>query len=199
MDRLDPIPTTSVPPEETPGLLAVIQELNATPDLRSGLSRVAELLRDCVPYDNLSVLLLDDLGRELRYELSVGLPPEIAEHWRFGMGQGLVGTAAQTGRVVRVGDVREDRSRPAPFNGMIWTQTQEMESKQAKDDPTQDQWAQSLRVEIGQFQRRLSEIQDRIANPLYHLDQCPMPNNQRSPLQFFSYQRCAGTRSKLHL
>jgi sigma-B regulation protein RsbU (phosphoserine phosphatase) len=108
MDRLDRVPTLSVAPEEQPGLLAVIQELNAAPDLRTGLARVAELLRCCVPYDNLNVLLLDDLGRELHYELSVGLPPEIAEHWRFGMGQGLVGTAAQTGRVVRVGDVVED-------------------------------------------------------------------------------------------
>ena len=108
MDRLDPIPTPSVSPEATPGLLTVIQELNAAPDLRSGLARVAELLRDCIPYDNLNVLLLDDLGRELHYELSVGLPPEVAEHWRFGMGQGLVGTAAQTGRVVRVGDVGDD-------------------------------------------------------------------------------------------
>jgi phosphoserine phosphatase RsbU/P len=108
MNRLDRVPTPSLPPEETPGLLAVIQELNAAPDLRTGLARVAELLRDCVPYDNLNVLLLDDLGRELRYELSVGLPAEVAEHWRFGMGQGLVGTAAQTGRVVRVGDVGDD-------------------------------------------------------------------------------------------
>lgn len=108
MNRLDPLSTPAVAPEETPGLLVVIQELNAAPDLRTGLARVAELLRDCVPYDNLNVLLLDDLGRELRYELSVGLPAEIAEHWRFGMGQGLVGTAAQTGRVVRVGDVGDD-------------------------------------------------------------------------------------------
>jgi len=108
MAGLNPVATPSVAPEETPGLLAVIQELNAAPDLRSGLARVAELLRDCVPYDNLSVLLLDDLGRELRYEFSVGLPSEIAEHWRFGMGQGLVGTVAQTGRAVRVGDVGED-------------------------------------------------------------------------------------------
>lgn len=108
MDRLERVPTPSVAPEEMPGLLAVIQELNAAPDLRTGLARVADLLRCCVPYDNLNVLLLDDLGRELRYELSVGLPAEIAEHWRFGMGQGLVGTAAQTGRVVRVGDVGED-------------------------------------------------------------------------------------------
>lgn len=108
MSSLDRLPPPSVSPEETPGLLAVIQELNAAPDLRTGLARVAELLLCCVPYDNLSILLLDDLGRELRYELSVGLPPEIAEHWRFGMGQGLVGIAAQTGRVVCVGDVGED-------------------------------------------------------------------------------------------
>ena len=108
MTSLDRVSTHALSPEEIPGLLTVIQELNAAPDLRDGLARVAEILRCCIPYDNLNVLLLDDLGRELHYELSVGLPPEIAEHWRFGMGQGLVGTAAQTGRAVRVGDVGED-------------------------------------------------------------------------------------------
>ena len=43
----------------TPDLLAVIQELNAAPDLKSGLERVAEMVRQVIRYDNLSVLLLD--------------------------------------------------------------------------------------------------------------------------------------------
>jgi sigma-B regulation protein RsbU (phosphoserine phosphatase) len=91
-----------------PDLLAVLQELNAAPDLKSGLERVAELIRRVIRYDNLSVLLLDELGRELRYVIAVGAPPDIAEHWRFGMGQGIVGTVAQTKRPLRVGDVRQE-------------------------------------------------------------------------------------------
>jgi len=116
MDKLETLPpvTTPLPPSApfqetaTLDLLAVIQELNAAPDLRSGLERVAEMVRQVICYDNLSVLLLDEMGRELRYALAVGGPAEIAEHWRFGMGQGIVGTVAQTRRPLRVGDVRTD-------------------------------------------------------------------------------------------
>jgi phosphoserine phosphatase RsbU/P len=103
------LPLSAAPEEAAaPDLLAVIQELNAAPDLKSGLERVAEMVRQVVRYDNLSVLLLDEMGRELRYALAVGGPAEIAEHWRFGMGQGIVGTVAQTRRPLRVGDVQKD-------------------------------------------------------------------------------------------
>lgn len=101
-------PCDGLPGEMTSCLLAAIQELNGASDLRSGLQRVADLLQNALQHDYFSVLLLDDLGRELRYELAQGLPPEVAEHWRFGMGQGLVGTVAKTGMAVRVGDVLED-------------------------------------------------------------------------------------------
>jgi sigma-B regulation protein RsbU (phosphoserine phosphatase) len=103
--------TPSVAPADgaaTFALLAAIQELNAAPDLRTGLTRLAELLRESIPYDNLSILLLDELGRELRFEIAVGAPAEVAEHWRFGMGQGIVGTVAQTRRPLRVEDVEKD-------------------------------------------------------------------------------------------
>lgn len=89
-------------------LLSVTQELNATDDLSSGLERFAEALAEYVPYDTLGVLLFDELGRELRFELAIGYPPEVAEHWRFGPGQGLVGTAASTGNALRVDDVGSD-------------------------------------------------------------------------------------------
>lgn len=109
---MDQLATSPLPPdapsEATLALLAVIQELQAAPDLRTGLARVAEPLRGSLGYDNLSVLLLDELGRELRFELAVGLPQEVAEHWRFGLGQGIVGTVAREGRPLRVGDVLED-------------------------------------------------------------------------------------------
>ncbi len=89
-------------------VLAAIQELSAAPDLRTGLTRMAGLLHGVLHHDIFCVLLLDDLGRELRFEVGVGVPAEVAEHWRFGMGQGLVGTVAKTGVGVRVGDVTAD-------------------------------------------------------------------------------------------
>ncbi|HWM92518.1 MAG TPA: GAF domain-containing SpoIIE family protein phosphatase [Thermoanaerobaculia bacterium] len=98
-----------LPGDMTSCLLAAIQELNSASDLRSGLAGMAGLLHNVLQHDYFCVLLLDELGRELRYELAAGVPPEVAEHWRFGMGQGLVGTVAKTGRAVRVGDVQEDK------------------------------------------------------------------------------------------
>ncbi|MES1244658.1 MAG: SpoIIE family protein phosphatase [Acidobacteriota bacterium] len=104
MDKLETLPDADL----TSCVLAAIQELNAASDLRSGLIRVADILRGVLRHDIFCALLLDDLGRELRFEVAEGVPPEVTEHWRFGMGQGLVGTVAKTGVPVRVGDVLAD-------------------------------------------------------------------------------------------
>ena len=89
-------------------LLAATQELNAADDLTSGLRQVAEIVSRYVRYKSFGVLLLDELGRELRFEVAIGYPPDVAAHWRFGIGQGIIGSAAATGRTVRVDDVRLD-------------------------------------------------------------------------------------------
>ncbi len=89
-------------------LLEVTRELNTAPDLASGLARVADHLQHHIHYDTLAILLLDDLGRELRIGFAQGYTSEVTEHWRFGMGQGIVGTAAKTRRPIRVGDVLKD-------------------------------------------------------------------------------------------
>lgn len=103
---------TLAPPLATPeaafDLLSAVQELHAARELSAGLTRLAERLRPYFDFDNLSVLLLDEAGRELRFALGLGLPPEIAEHWRFGPGQGIVGAAFRDRRAVRVGDVGAD-------------------------------------------------------------------------------------------
>ncbi len=90
------------------GLVETTQELNTATDLEAGLQAVADRLRRYVPYDTLGVLLIDDLGRELRFALAVGFRAEVAEHWRFGMGQGVVGTVAQTGEPILAADVRDE-------------------------------------------------------------------------------------------
>jgi phosphoserine phosphatase RsbU/P len=100
--------TPVTPSRELAWLVEATQELNAASDLRSGLERVAVRLRDVVPYDNLAVLLLDDRGQHLCPEVTVGYPPGVAEHWRFGLGQGIVGTVALTGEPLHSPDVRND-------------------------------------------------------------------------------------------
>lgn len=86
----------------------VAEELNSTLQLEELLHRVGARVKQTIGYDTFGVHLLDPLGQELRMRFGVGYPPEVVEHWRLGLGQGLVGTAAKTGQPVRVGDVRAD-------------------------------------------------------------------------------------------
>lgn len=96
-------------PEEALGcVLDTIRDLHAAGDLDGGLRRVAERLREGISYDTLAVLLLDDRGGSLTVRFASGYDREVTEHWRFGLGQGIVGTAARTGEVIWVPDVRED-------------------------------------------------------------------------------------------
>jgi sigma-B regulation protein RsbU (phosphoserine phosphatase) len=96
------------PPPVLTELLAAIQALHAATELRQGLEVVADALHRYVAYDNLGVLLLDPRGRELRFALARGYSSEVEQHWRFGLGQGLVGIAAQSGEPILVEDVRLD-------------------------------------------------------------------------------------------
>ncbi len=89
-------------------LLAVSRALNSWTDLRTGLNEVADLLKEYVDYQTLAILLLDDLGHELRFELARGFDDDVAKHWRFGLGQGIVGVAAQTGETIVSDDVQND-------------------------------------------------------------------------------------------
>ena len=89
-------------------LQEIAEELNSTLELDGLLRRVADRVKQAIGYDTFGVHLLDPLGQELRLYFSVGYPVEVAQHWRLGLGQGLVGTAAVSGQPVRVGDVRLD-------------------------------------------------------------------------------------------
>ena len=86
--------------------LSVTQDLGTTGDLSTGLERIAEGLRSVVPYETLGVLLLDDRGHELSFVLAEGYPAGVADHWRFGLGQGVVGTVAASGEAILIGDTR---------------------------------------------------------------------------------------------
>jgi sigma-B regulation protein RsbU (phosphoserine phosphatase) len=89
-------------------LLEAARGLTAAEDLQSGLATVAETLRRDIGWDTFGVLLLDDLGRELSFAFALGFSEAVARHWRFGLGQGIVGAAAAEGRSILVADVAQD-------------------------------------------------------------------------------------------
>lgn len=104
-------PFTEHPPshqEDLARLLTTSQQIASAPDLRAGLECMAERLQELLPYDQLAVLLLDDVGRELRFALGVGYPAGVEEHWRFGLGQGIVGSVAQSGEPILAPRVEDD-------------------------------------------------------------------------------------------
>lgn len=89
-------------------LMQVAEVINSTMELDTLLGRVADRVKERIDYDNFGILLLDDLGKELSFRFAVGYPKDVVKFWRFGPGQGLVGTAAQTGEAVLVNNVEED-------------------------------------------------------------------------------------------
>lgn len=98
----------SSPLETLSCLLKSVENLNASTDLESGLGGVADLLRRSIAFDTFGVLLFDELGRDLRFRFALGVDEEVVEHWRFGRGQGVIGTAAAAGEMRVVRDVRRE-------------------------------------------------------------------------------------------
>ena len=70
--------------------------------------RAAELIKRLIDYEIFAVLLPEEGTDQLYFRFTIGYKQEVIEHWRVPWGQGISGTAAATGRAVRVSDVRND-------------------------------------------------------------------------------------------
>ncbi|HWZ56280.1 MAG TPA: GAF domain-containing SpoIIE family protein phosphatase, partial [Verrucomicrobiae bacterium] len=77
-------------------------------DLDEVLRRTAALVKRLIDYEIFSVLLLDESMQRLYHRFTIGYGDEGGKDWVIPIGQGITGTAAATGRAVRVPDVRED-------------------------------------------------------------------------------------------
>lgn len=97
----DPLETLSC-------VLETINDLNASQDLDASFAKVAARLKPALGYDTFAILLLDDLGQNLAFRFAEGYPPEVVAHWRFGLGQGIAGSVAQSGEPALVQDVDLD-------------------------------------------------------------------------------------------
>ncbi|MGB0037119.1 MAG: GAF domain-containing SpoIIE family protein phosphatase [Candidatus Acidiferrales bacterium] len=96
-------------PAETLAILAEIsQEINASLNLDEVLPRAAAQIKRLIDYEVFAILLPDESSNQLYFRFAIGHRPEVVEHWRIPIAEGIIGSAASTGHAIRVGDVRED-------------------------------------------------------------------------------------------
>src|SRR6516164_3930523 len=100
------VPHGEVSAEVLATLAEIGEEVNASLDLDEVLSRTAALIKKHIDYEIFGVLLIDEGA--LKHRFAIGYPRDLADNLRIPVGQGITGTAAATGRSVRVSDVAND-------------------------------------------------------------------------------------------
>jgi sigma-B regulation protein RsbU (phosphoserine phosphatase) len=96
-------------PAETLGVLAEIShEINSSLNLDQVLASAAQQIKKLIDFEIFAVLLPEPGTNDLYVRFAIGHRPEVIEHWRIPMGDGIIGAAATTGQAVRVGDVSRD-------------------------------------------------------------------------------------------
>lgn len=110
-ENMEPVQTTSplnVPAEILATLVEISEEINSSLDLDEVLQKTAMLVKRLVDFEIFGVMLLDESTQRLYHRFTIGYGEQASKDWQIPLGQGITGTAAATGRAVRVGDVRED-------------------------------------------------------------------------------------------
>src|SRR5580692_8301599 len=108
MDSIDQNLTLEIPAETMTVLTEISREINASLNLDEVLAKTAAQVKRLVDYEIFSVLLPDEASNNLYVRFAIGHRPEVIEHWRIPMGDGIVGAAVSTGQAIRVGDVLKD-------------------------------------------------------------------------------------------
>jgi phosphoserine phosphatase RsbU/P len=101
-------PPLNMPAEVLATLVEISEEINSSLDLDEVLQKTATLVKRLVDYEIFGVMLLDETSQRLYHRFTIGYGEEGSKDWQIPLGQGITGTAAATGRAVRVADVRED-------------------------------------------------------------------------------------------
>jgi len=108
MDSVDLKPQIDVSAETLAVLAEIGQEINSSLNLDEVLAKTAELTRKLIDWEIFAVLLPEEGTNQLYFRFAIGHRPEVINHWRIPWGEGITGTAAATGRAVRVSDVTKD-------------------------------------------------------------------------------------------
>src|SRR5271156_2753901 len=97
-------------PAETLAVLAEIShEINSSLNLDEVLASAALQVKRLIDYEIFAVLLPEPNTGDLYIRFAIGHRPEVVEHWRIPIGDGIIGAAAKLGQSIRVGDVLKDR------------------------------------------------------------------------------------------
>src|SRR5580704_12858629 len=108
---MDPVQAPSapnIPAEVLATLVEIGEEINSSLNLDEVLGKTAALVKRLIDYEIFSVLLVDESMHRLYHRFTIGYGEEAGKDWVIPIGQGITGTAAATGRAIRVPDVRED-------------------------------------------------------------------------------------------
>ena len=89
-------------------LLEVATLTSETLELDELLANVAEVVRRVIPYDLFAILLFNDKRKDLRIRYAVGHREEVVRNLSLGLGEGVVGTAAERREAILVADVTAD-------------------------------------------------------------------------------------------
>ncbi|MGA3294017.1 MAG: SpoIIE family protein phosphatase [Candidatus Acidiferrales bacterium] len=97
-----------MPAEVLAVLVEISHEINASLNLDEVLANAATQVKRLIDYEIFAVLLPEQNTGDLYIRFAIGHRPEVVEHWRIPVGDGIIGEVARTGQVIRVGDVLKD-------------------------------------------------------------------------------------------
>jgi len=100
--------TPEIPAEALAVLADISHEINSSLNLDQVLASAAQQIRRLIDFEIFAVLLPEPGTNNLYVRFAIGHRPEVIEHWRIPMGDGIIGAAVTTGQAVRVGDVSKD-------------------------------------------------------------------------------------------
>jgi sigma-B regulation protein RsbU (phosphoserine phosphatase) len=89
-------------------LLEVSTVMAETLDLDELMASVAGIVQRVIPYDLFAILLFNEKRQDLRIRHAVGHREDVVRNLAIGLGEGIVGTAAQTRQPMLVTDTRND-------------------------------------------------------------------------------------------
>ncbi|MEO8026282.1 MAG: GAF domain-containing protein [Bryobacteraceae bacterium] len=89
-------------------LLEVANIAAETLDLDKLLARVADVVKEVIPYDLFAILLYNERTNGLRIRYSIGHREELVRSLHVPLGEGITGAAAASRMPVMVNDVRDD-------------------------------------------------------------------------------------------
>src|SRR3984885_9878530 len=98
-----------IPVEALAVLAEISHEINSSLNLDQVLASAAKQIRKLIDFEVFAVLLAELGTNDLYVRFAIGHRPEVVEHWRIPVGDGIIGAAVTTGQSIRVGDVLKDQ------------------------------------------------------------------------------------------